>query len=167
MTVASTDIKLYLSGGSGNTDPNASIGGAISTTQVSATALNNLFDNVSDAEALAGDTNYRCVFVKNTHATDALTAAKAYILSNTPSSDTTDTIGLDPAGLSAAAATPANEATAPSGVTFVAAANLAGALSIGTMAAGVYQAIWIKRVVSAAASPVSTDPMTLRITGTP
>jgi hypothetical protein len=172
MAVVSADIKLYLSGGASNADPLLSLGGIISSTLVSATALNNLWDNVTDAEALAGNTDYRCIYVNNTNVTDTLAAAKAYILSNTPSADTTITVGLDPVGVgngttTGVATTVANEATAPAGVTFVAAANLAAALVIGDMAHNVVQALWLKRVVNAASEPVTSDPSTIRITGTP
>lgn len=50
-----TDILFYLTGGTGNTDPNASLGGVISTTQVSATALHNLFHYVSPEAATGGE----------------------------------------------------------------------------------------------------------------
>lgn len=169
MAVAASDIKFYLSGGASNTLPSACLGGAMSTTTEvnGGTPLNNLFDDVSDVEAAAGDTEYRCFFVKNTHATDSLSSAAIYIASNSPSADTALTIGLDPAGVSAAATTIANESAAPAGVSFSAAANSGAALAIGTLAAGAYQAIWVKRVVDADAVAAATDPTTFRVTGTP
>jgi hypothetical protein len=60
-------IVFRLSGGAGNTDPAASLGGVMSSTAVGS---NTLFDTVSAAEALSGDTEYRCYYVKNTNATD-------------------------------------------------------------------------------------------------
>ena len=61
MPIISTDIQYRLSGGSGNTDVNASLGGVKSSTSVG-TGLHNLFDVVSSAEASSGDTEYRCVY---------------------------------------------------------------------------------------------------------
>lgn len=168
MAVAASDIKFYLSGGSGNTLPSACLGGAPSTTEVNGgTPLNNLFDDVSDVEAAAGDTEYRCFYVKNTHGTDSLSSAAIYIASNTPSADTALAIGLDPAGVSANGTTIANESTAPAGVTFSAAANSGAALAIGTLGPGDFQAIWVRRVVDADAVAAASDPTTFRVTGTP
>lgn len=168
MAVVAADIKFYLSGGASNTLPSACLGGAISTTEVNGgTPLNNLFDDVSDTEAAAGDTEYRCFYVKNTSGADTLTGAAVYIASNTPSADTTVNIGLDPAGVSGTATTIANESTAPAGVTFSAAANSGAALAIGNLGPGATQAIWVRRVVDADAVAAASDPVTFRITGTP
>jgi len=168
MAVAASDIKFYLSGGASNAVPAASLGGAISSTEINmVSTLNNLFDDVNDTEAAAGDTEYRCFYIKNTNATDALADAAIYISSNSPSADTAITIGLDPAGVSGEATTIANEGAAPAGVSFSAAANSGAALAIGALAAGAYQAVWIKRVVDADAAAVASDPTTLRVTGTP
>jgi len=70
MSVASSDIKFYLTGASSDggvqADPNASLGKYRSSSEITSGQLNNLFDNISSAEASAGDTNYRCICVKNT-----------------------------------------------------------------------------------------------------
>jgi len=47
-----------LTGGAGNSDPNASPGGEMSANQISGTPMNNLFDNVTADEAAAGDVEY-------------------------------------------------------------------------------------------------------------
>ena len=69
MSVLQSDIKFYLTGavsdGAVQADPNASLGGYRSSSEITSGALNNLFDNISSAEASAGDTNYRCICVKN------------------------------------------------------------------------------------------------------
>ena len=62
--------KVFLSGGATNSDPSLSIGGAKSSVQVSASKLNNLFDDVSGDEAAAGRIDYRMVYVQNDGATD-------------------------------------------------------------------------------------------------
>ena len=70
MPVLSGDIKFYLTGalsdGGAQADPNASLGGYRSSTEITSAMLNNLFDNVSSAEASSGDTEYRCICVQNT-----------------------------------------------------------------------------------------------------
>ena len=69
MSVTASDIKFYLTGagsdGGVQADPNASLGTYRSSSEITSGQLNNLFDNISSAEASAGDTNYRCICVKN------------------------------------------------------------------------------------------------------
>jgi hypothetical protein len=161
MSIVSTDLKMYLSGGGSNTDPNAALGGAISSTQMGT----NIFDNVSSGEASAGDTEYRGVYVKNTNATLSLTNAKIWIQSNTPSTDTSVQIALCDEGASATMETIGTEGTAPTGPTFDDAEDEANALSLGTLAAGAFYGIWIKRVVGASAAAYSNDGFTLRVKG--
>lgn len=162
MAVAGTDLKVYLSGGAtgaGNTDPNASLGGVIASTL----AGTNIFDNVSSAEAAAGDTEYRCVFVKNTNATDTAYAVKVWVLTNTPSTGTEVKIALAGEGASATAETVADESTAPSGESFALCASEGAALSLGNLAAGAYYGVWIERTVTAGATAYANDGFTLRI----
>jgi len=161
MAITSTDIKYRLSGGSSNTDPAASIGGVMST---STDAGSGIFDNVSSAEGAAGDTEYRCVYVLNNHGTLTLENAKVWIQTNTPSADTTVDIGLAAEGANATAAAVANENTAPTSVTFSAAANEGAALSLGNLAAGQRYAVWIRRTVTAGAA-AAADSFTLRVKG--
>jgi hypothetical protein len=158
MPIISTDLKYRLSGGASNTDPSASIGGAMSSTDVGS----NIFDNVGSAEAATGDIEYRCLYVLNSHGTLTAQAAKVWIQANTPSEDTTIDIGLGAAGFNATETAVANENTAPAGVTFAAAANEAGALSLGDMTAGGRFAIWIRRTVTAGAA-AANDTFTLRV----
>ena len=159
MPLILADMKVYLSGGSGNTDPNASIGGAISTTEVSGTALNNLFDNVNPDESLAGDTEYRLFYFKNTNATLTLNTVKAYIVNNTTDNNSAVTlsIGLAAAGLNATETAIANENTAPASVTFSAPTDYAGGLSMGNVPAGQRYGIWVRRVTTAGAETTGTE----------
>lgn len=240
MAVALVDLGLFLSGGAGNTDPNAALGGAISTTRwcsqnatgvtiagvtvndaaentvgsgtlaylvsgqtltwtppsgaagvavpltangayiirgagatagylrvtvvfaslpasnVSQTATvanwdNKLFDDVTKAEALAGNINYRCIYLKNNHASDTATDVRAWINQDSLGADTI-ALGADPAGVGDGAATGvgttiANEATAPAGVVFTQPLSEAASISLGTFTFGTGRAVWIKRDV--------------------
>lgn len=158
MPIISSEIKFYLSGGSGNSDPAASLGGAISTTEVTGSTL---FDTVSGAESAAGDTNYRCIYVKNTDGALTLFGSKIWLQTD---SESQLTIALGGEGMNGTAETVANEATAPSGETFSEAASEGAALSMGDMDAGEYYPVWIKRVVTAGASAASAT-FTLRAKG--
>ena len=244
MPVALVDIGLFLSGGAGNTDPNASLGGIISATRyksqlatgvtiagvtaddaaenavgsgtlaytvigqtltwtppggaagvavpltangsyiirgAGATAGylrvtvvfaslpasntsntvtisnrdNNIFDDVTKAQALAGDVNYRCTYYKSTHATDTATDVRLWIQQDWLGADTI-AIGADPAGVgdgatTGVATTIANEATAPAGVVFTQPLSEAASILLGTFAPGQGRAVWRNRNV-----PVST-----------
>ena len=159
MAIVSTDIQYRLSGGASNSDTAASLGGVKSST-----AASNYFDDVSSAEASAGDTEYRCVYVHNAHATLTLIGAKVFIQANTPSSDTDVAIGLGSSAINGTEQTVANESTAPTGVSFSAPTTFAGGLAIGDLAAGAHKAVWVRRTVNAGAAAYS-DSFTLRVQG--
>jgi hypothetical protein len=166
MPIVSTDIKYMLSGGSANTNPNASLGGVISTTEVNlTTTLHNLFDQVSSAESSAGDTEYRCFYVKNNHGSLTLQGAKVWIETNTPSGDTTAEIALGTSAVNGTEQTIGAEGTAPSGTSFSTAAGEGNALTIGDIPFGQHKAIWVKRIVSASASAYNNDGVTIRVRG--
>ena len=165
MAITASDLKIYLSGGAGNSDPNASLGGIISSTEVTDNTTHNLFDQVSGTESLAGDTEYRGVYLKNTHGSLTLQNTKVYISSNTGSADTTIDIALDGGATNATMETLSDESTAPSGETFSAPTTYAGGLSIGSLAAGEKKGIFIRRTVSAAAAAVNDDAVTIKYDG--
>ncbi len=165
MAILTTDIKFFLSGGAGNSDVDASLGGVISTTQLTTASLHNLFDVVSGAEALAGDTEYRCIYVKNDHGSLTLQTAVTWIATNTPSTDSVIAIGLGSSAISGTEQTVANESTAPSAVTLSAPASLGAGLAIGNLGVGATKAIWIRRIISATASAFTTDTATISVGG--
>jgi hypothetical protein len=168
MPISSGEIVYRLSGGAANTDPDAALGGAMSTAGggvITTATLNNLFDDVSGDESASGDTEYRCFYVENTNGTLTLSAIKAWIATASASSDSEYAIGLDPAGVNGTATTIANESTAPAGVTFTRPTDKSGGLTIADLTAGSQAAIWVRRVISAAASAASSDGPTLRVEG--
>ena len=158
MPIVSSDIKYKLSGGAANADPLLSIGGAISSVD----AGSSIFDDVASAEAAAGDTEYRCIYVKNTHATLTYLSAKIWIQTQTPSADTDVAIALGGEGLNGTAETVANENTAPVGESFTSPSSFAGGLTIGDLAPGAYYPVWVRRTVNAGAA-VYADSFTLRV----
>lgn len=167
MAINAANLKWYLSGGASNTDPDQSLGGARSTSTVVPTSLNGLFNLVTGDEAAAGKTVYRCVFFRNEDSdADGFIAGVLWLVDNTDASDTTYEIGLDPAGKNAAAATIANEATAPAGVSFSAPASKGAGLSLpSTFAQNDYIGVWIKQIINAGAASAASDSATLRMEG--
>lgn len=160
MPILASEIDYRLSGGAANADPTLSIGGIKSSVEMSTT----IFDDVSSAEAAAGDVEYRLVYVHNAHGTLSYQSAKTWVQTQTPSADTEVAIGLAAAGLNATETAVANENTAPAGVTFSAPTDFAGGLSLGTIPAGQHYGVWIRRTVTAGAASAS-DSFTLRTQG--
>ena len=165
MPIVTGDIEFRLSGGAGNSDPNASLGGAKSSTEIVDATVHNLFDQVGSAEASAGDTEYRCFYVHNAHGSLTWQSVKVWIQTQTPSSDTSVEIALAGEGVNGTAETVADESTAPVGESFTTPANEGAALSIGNIPAGQHQAIWIKRIVGASAAAYNSDGAVIRFKG--
>ena len=164
MPIVAADIQLKLSGGAANADPNASLGGAVSSVNIADNTLHNLFDRVTGAESAAGDIEYRCFFVKNNHATLTLQGAKIYIDTNTPSTSTEIQMGVATESGSPVE-TIANENTAPINPTFSTAAGEVNALTIGNLVPGAVKAIWVKRTVTAGALAYSGDNVIIKVFG--
>ena len=75
--VNASDIALVLTGGSANTVPNLSLGGDPSGYPIGFT-INNLFDNVTENQATAGSTEYRCMYIFNNNISDSFYNLKVY-----------------------------------------------------------------------------------------
>ena len=169
MAIATTDLIWRLSGGASNTDPAAALGGAMSTAGggviTKTKTFNSIFDDVTGAEAAAGDIEYRCIYIHNEHATLTLSSAKVWIEANT--TNTEIDIGLDLAGKDGTADTIADESTAPDpAVTFAHNCTAyASGLALGNLAAGEGYAIWIRRTIAASKVATDDDNFTLKIQG--
>jgi hypothetical protein len=162
VAIVSTDLKMYFSG---DGTPAGSLGGAIHATELTDNTLNNLWDDVSGDDASAGDVEYRCIYVKNTHGTLTLNSSKFWIQSNTTGGDSIK-VGLDLAGLNGTADDVANENTAPSpAVTFVTAVDKANGLNTGNVPAGQKYAIWIERTVPASTAVFDASTYVLKWEG--
>jgi hypothetical protein len=172
MPIVSGDIvfRLSVAAAAGDTTagtPATSLGDQVSTTAITTATLNNLFDDVSGAEAAAGDVEYRCIFVLNNHATLTLQSAQVSIQSQTAGGGTID-IALDNIAVSAkgsgsAQATAiANESTSPGGG---AGSFGAGPLTIGDIGPGQVKGIWVRRTVTAGAGALNPDGVVIAVTG--
>ena len=164
MAISASDILIFLSGGAGNADPNASLGGVISTTQIVDATLSNLFDPVAGVESRDGDISYRCFYVKNNHGSLTWQAVKTFILTQATDNNAV-AIGLDPVGVNGTATTVVDEFTAPAGVSFSTPVTEGTALAIGDIPNGQKQAIWVRRTVTAGAVALNVDTAVVRIEG--
>lgn len=165
MAITAADIKFYLSGGAANSDPNASLGGIISTTEIVAATLNNLFDDVSGDESASGDTEYRGFYVKNEHGSLTWQNVVIWIQTETPSADTSVDLALAGEGVNVTMETIADESTAPVGESFTHITTKGTGLSMSNIAFGEFYGVWIKRIVTAAAAAANNDNAILRVEG--
>lgn len=163
MAIIAGDFSKRLSGGSANADGNASLGG-VKSSVAAPTTLDALFDAVSAGEAVAGDVEYRCIYLHNSNATDPMTNAVVHVSANTPLAGSTIDIGVGTAAINATEQTIGNESTAPSGVTFSAPSTLGTALALGTIPAGQHKALWIRRTITAGSGSSANDTAQLTFT---
>lgn len=176
MAIASSDILYKLSiltGSAGDAaaqaDPNASLGKYVSQTQLSATALNNLFDNVTGDENATSEAEYRLIFVHNNHATLTLLSPVVWLQAETAGGASiaisVDTTAASAKGsASAQAKQVADENTAPATQTFSAPTTKAGGLALGDIAAGQVKGVWVRRTAANSAA-LDNDGVTLRVEG--
>ena len=165
MPIVASDIKVRLSGGAANSDPNASLGGAKSSVEVVDNTLSNIYDQVSGSESAAGDTEYRCVYIHNGHASLTMQNVRVYISTNSTSPNDAWEIALGSAALNATEQTVADETTPPTAVTF---SNTAISYATGLAPPDIpfsqpHKAIWYKRIVSAGAAAFNNDTITVSI----
>lgn len=180
MPIVSNEIVFRMSGGSTNTDPLLSKGGAMSTQAggvITDNALNNLFPNVSGPQSTNGADHWRCIYIYNSHTSPSaldLTNTKVWFTSisgqSTASSDDEVSMALDPAGVGVDTSkltteTPDASGTDPGGMTFTTPLSSAAALVPGTIPGGSKYAIWIKRHVNAGASAYTNNYFTVQISG--
>lgn len=151
-------LGFRLTGGAANADPNASLGGVASANALSGTPLNNLFDNVSAAEAAAGDIEYRALSLHNSGNAEA-TLVKIWIDTDTTSASTEIDIALD-----AGTQSVVDESTAPSSPALSFSHPAVGSkLSISNIAAAEAQRVWIRRTVTAGAANLANDSTTIKV----
>lgn len=166
MSVVQADMKLRYSTASGSAGlttagtRDTSLGKYVSTTDVTAPP-NAIWDDVQSAEASAGDTEYRCIFVYNSNSTDTALNVQVTLSAEVTGGGTTtvavDNIAAGAAnGAGALSATVANENTAPTGV-----GTFGSSATIGTLGPGQARAVWFKRVVGAATAAMTNDGFTV------
>ena len=152
-------IEYRLSGGSANAVPADSIGGAMSS--VAATG-STLFDAVGSAEAAAGDTEYRCIYVANIGTTTA-TSVKLWVNADSTQANITPALALDLGGVNSVPTAVANENTAPAGETFSTPTSEGTALSLGSLAQNDEYPVWVRRTTTAGATNTPSEGFTLRV----
>lgn len=182
--IVSTDILYYLSapgavagfataGTSGN-----SWGKFISTTQLSATPLNNLFPDITGAQNAASQVDYECVFIlNNTSSGNSMLNTVAWLpLSLDVAGGATVALAGDPTAASVKtsgtqqAVVIGSSTSAPAGVSgWVSPTNTpptspsyTNGIQLGTIAPGFCRAVWVRRTANNT-PPVNNDGFTLEV----
>jgi hypothetical protein len=114
---------------------------------------NNLWDDVLAVESLAGEISYRCVYIRNTHATDAAYDVRAWF-NATPTPDVgamqLDTVnGKNGTTVSLADEYDSTDVLLNAGLTnWATPTSSSGGLQLGQLSAGEYWALWLRRTVN-------------------
>lgn len=165
MSIEVGEIGLFLTGGSANANPNASLGGNVSTVQVVNNQLHNLFRRVTDGEASSGVTLYRCVAVKNRDPSLEMRNVAFYMVTDSKSADSLVLYSRGQSDKNQVETAIVDEFTSPTGsnINFVAALNRTGGLNLGSLDAGEWRNVWIKYVVQPGAEPFPNDEYKFRV----
>lgn len=175
MAIVDTDLKwkYSINTGPGNStaqgNPNDSIGGFMSSTEWTGGTLHDLFDVITGDENAASDTEYRLVFVHNTHGSLTLQTPKLWLFAET-AGGANAALALDGTGVvsatsaSAQAERVANENTAPSGETFSSPTTKGAGISVANIGPGQCIGIWVRRAATNSAAQ-NNDSATPRIEG--
>ncbi len=171
MTIFSpSDIKIYYSSAtiiSGTqTNPFASLGGNLSSTEVPNATLMSLFDTVSGSEVILGSDNYRAVFVRNTHALLFFNEAKVYFNSRTNYNNDLIYFGLE-TSIDYSIQQIADETTSPTGIIWYYPGESVSAITVGDFGPGDTFGVWFKRefVATASGSGIRNDWFNLMVEG--
>lgn len=163
MAITASDIlvRLTVNAGPGlstaQANPNDSLGGFASSTQLTNASLHNLFDLVTGEENAASDVEYRAIWVHNNHGSLTWEGVRVWISSET-SGGASAAIALDGTGVSTATSAStqvervANEGTAPSGESFSSPDSYATGLVVGNVPAGSGFGVWIRRTAANSAA---------------
>jgi hypothetical protein len=152
-----SNLLFHYTGGASNSDPDLSLGGDGSSEVLSATALNNLFDNVAPPEIETGDrTEYRAIDLKNDG--DAESQNSEFFFTDTPNAESIVAVWLDSTGTQSIV----NETTEPTGASGNWTTPLIGSkLSLDNVAVGATHRLWIRRIVDQDADNINEDTATL------
>jgi len=175
MAITATDIlyKLSINSSPGDSaaqaDPNDSIGGYISTTQITDATGQNLFDDITGARNEALEVDYRGFFVHNNHG--SLTWQSVVVWLSAEVAGGADTaIALDGIGATAVNSGSTqmerlpDDTTAPTGESFSAPTTKGTGLSIGNLTSDQVHGIWVRRTATNSAAQ-SNDGVTIRCEG--
>jgi len=141
------------------------LGGPLTGNALISNVLNGLFDEVDSVGSSQGETNYRCIYIKNSHSSITLQNAKAYMAALTPSSKTALSIGVGTSIAGGIEQSIPNETTSPVGIYFNVAAGVENVIDLGAIPPNSWKAIWLRRIVDPGAGAAAEDGATIVVLG--
>ena len=175
MPILQADLKWHYTGAVSHeavqTDPDASLGDYRASSEITTGVDNNVFDDVTGAEAETGDTEYRGIGFHNDHGSLPLTACVTWIQVDTGNGeDDVSFKGEAPSSeINGFVQTIANESTEPTGGSWSDATTKGTGedcpLTANEVGADEWFCIWLRRIISASASAASAEAVTIRVEG--
>lgn len=176
MAIVQADLKFHYTGAVSHeavqTDGDASLGDYRAISEITTGVDNNVFDDVSGAEAGAGDVEYRAIGFHNDHGSLPLTACVVWIAVDTGNGE--DDISFEVEAPTASEVTGAIEDIGTEDVE-PAANTWSDATTKGTgkdcpnasnqVVVDGWFGIWLRRTISAAASAAAAETVTMRVEG--
>ncbi|RLF22434.1 MAG: hypothetical protein DRN15_09085 [Thermoprotei archaeon] len=177
MPLTSEDIKFYYTdGATGPSNNSLSLGGTISGSSITSGVANNIFDDVTGDEASHGTIEYRAIAVKDASSSYDMLNVKVWISGYKRAATKADTIYFaleNPTGSPATIQQIPDPYTAPDESKFVTKkgntvewtveGSPSNTLEFGTVNAGEWFGIWLKRDVPGSASPYSDRSCTITV----
>lgn len=155
-------FALRLAGGAANEVPADSIGGAMSST-----VADDVFDAVGATPAALGQVDYRLVYVLNQEeATDGDISGYVSVQQTTPAGHEI-ALGAATEAADVAVSPIADDTTAPAGVSFSAPASSGAAVALGSVPAGSFKGVWLRRTIPPGTADASSNPWQVSIVVTP
>lgn len=157
------NIKFYKS--TNPVDGISSLGGAIDLgSEVVSFTLNNIFDRTDETQANSGITKFRCIYVKNEHATESILNPLLLIPQNTSSPNDEVSVGWAPEALNGTAESIDDQFDPPVNVTFVFGQDRTNSAVLGqSIPAGATKAFWLRLVSKFDAQGFLVNGLILRL----
>lgn len=157
-----TSMSFYYSGPG---TAAGSIGGAFSGISIPNNIKQNLFPNVTTAQAGQGLRQYRCIYLRAANYT--YSDLKMFLTgTGTPSPDSQIFVGVGVSPINTAEPAIANEAVAPDGVVFILPNDELDALVLPDMTPNSYKSIWVQRVINGNSQGYLNDYVRMKMVGT-
>lgn len=143
--ILADELKLYLSGGSSNSDLNLSIGGARSSVEV----LENLFNSVLNSHIVNDYEDYRCIYFYNSSSTESIINLRILTALDETGDDSDLFLSVAKEGKNIQVDSLPTSSTSPNGQVFMPCVNDSTALSLGDLEPNEFIGVWLKRTVKA------------------
>jgi len=143
--ILADELKLYLSGGISNIDSNLSLGGQMSTTEIT----QNLFNSVINTDITNFYEDYRCIYFYNSSNTESIINLRVLTAVDDSGDDSDLFLSVAHEGINTIAQAISSATAAPLNQTFLPCLNDSTALALGDLGPNEFLGVWFKRTVDA------------------